>query len=319
MPLRLVHITDIFHPHGDPDDHYDLALVFALHKLGYLELHRVLMDYPPAHRVGDPALCAAAQLNQITQCDVPYSVTPASPQSAGQMILSILRNSSRPLAFSVVGDCTALAAAIQLEPELFARQCAGIYLAAGTGIETEGGELEYNVRLRPGAYAAIFSAPCPIFWAPCYHTILPGLREQGGEFGSVYCLQQKALLQHLSPAMQQYFLYMLTRSADPQYLRYLHRPVDAQALSQHGENKRRLWSTPLLLHAGGIACSSFDFQRVQVDVHADGHLKWQSAPSSNIRIFHQIHCDRETSDSYDVTGCYQAEMVEKLRTLLGAM
>ena len=36
MKPYLVHMTDIFHPHGDPDDHYDLALVFALHKLGYL-------------------------------------------------------------------------------------------------------------------------------------------------------------------------------------------------------------------------------------------------------------------------------------------
>ena len=35
-----IHITDIFHPHGDPDDHYDLALAFALHKAGLLRLCR---------------------------------------------------------------------------------------------------------------------------------------------------------------------------------------------------------------------------------------------------------------------------------------
>lgn len=59
---RHIHMTDIFHPHGDPDDHYDLALVFALHKAGLLNVERILMDYPPAHRVGGPGAlrkCAA--------------------------------------------------------------------------------------------------------------------------------------------------------------------------------------------------------------------------------------------------------------------
>lgn len=30
MPHPLIHQTDLFHPHGDPDDHFDLATVFAL-------------------------------------------------------------------------------------------------------------------------------------------------------------------------------------------------------------------------------------------------------------------------------------------------
>lgn len=30
MPVPLIHQTDLFRPHFDPDDHWDLACVFAL-------------------------------------------------------------------------------------------------------------------------------------------------------------------------------------------------------------------------------------------------------------------------------------------------
>ena len=29
---KLIHITDLYHPHEDPDDHFDLAQIFALAK-----------------------------------------------------------------------------------------------------------------------------------------------------------------------------------------------------------------------------------------------------------------------------------------------
>ena len=63
---RFIHQTDIFHPHGDPDDHWDLATVYALAARGALDLQGLLFDYPPAHRTGDPATLAMAQLGHIT-------------------------------------------------------------------------------------------------------------------------------------------------------------------------------------------------------------------------------------------------------------
>jgi len=87
-------MTDIFHPHGDPDDHYDLALAFALHKPGYLELGCEVCDYPPAHRVGDPALCAVAQLNEIMESDVRVSVVPINQQYANKSRKHLDKNSA---------------------------------------------------------------------------------------------------------------------------------------------------------------------------------------------------------------------------------
>lgn len=321
MKPYLVHMTDIFHPHGDPDDHYDLALVYALHKLGYLELGRVVCDYPPAHRVGDPALCAAAQLNEITGSDVRVSAAPSDPDAQAQMVLKILREADRPVCFSVVGTTEHIAGAIRMEPELFAEKCAGIYLAAGTGVETPGGILEYNVRLHPSAFVTTLSAPCPVYWAPCYHTILPGEGrvEKGGEYGSVYCIQQKELLDTLPCVMQKYFLYMLTRSDDPKYLRYLEKPVDTEALIFFGEQERRLWSTPLLLTIAGLEGDSYEFLPVQVECTEDGHVSWTPAEKENMKncryIFHIRNCDRETNDSFDKTGTYKEEMLNRLKRI----
>ena len=59
-----IHQTDIFHPHGDPDDHWDLATVYAFAAQEIFELRGIMFDYPPAHRIGDPATLAAAQLAQ---------------------------------------------------------------------------------------------------------------------------------------------------------------------------------------------------------------------------------------------------------------
>jgi len=34
-PTPLIHCTDLFHPHGDPDDHFDQACVFSLGYQGF--------------------------------------------------------------------------------------------------------------------------------------------------------------------------------------------------------------------------------------------------------------------------------------------
>ena len=116
--------------------------------------------------------------------------------------------------------------------------------------------------------------------------------------------------------MQKFFLYMLTRSADPKYLRYLEKPVDEEALRAHREGARRLWSTPLLLHLAGIPCESYEFLPVSADCREDGHMTWSPAEKSLHHIFRIRDNDREREDSFDMTGSYRAEMIGKLREML---
>src|SRR4029077_13932617 len=42
----LIHVTDLFRPHNDPDDHWDLATGYALARHGDLDLVGVLTDNP---------------------------------------------------------------------------------------------------------------------------------------------------------------------------------------------------------------------------------------------------------------------------------
>ena len=45
MAQKVIHITDLYHPHQDPDDHFDLAQIFALAKQGDLEVLQVMIDH----------------------------------------------------------------------------------------------------------------------------------------------------------------------------------------------------------------------------------------------------------------------------------
>lgn len=42
----VIHQTDLFRPHEDPDDHWDLALQFALQHCGSTNISAILLDSP---------------------------------------------------------------------------------------------------------------------------------------------------------------------------------------------------------------------------------------------------------------------------------
>jgi hypothetical protein len=129
----LIHCTDLFHPHGDPDDHFDLACVYSLAHQGLVELKGIGLDYPPDFRAGDPDLMAVAQLNRICGLNVPTFIgsakllakkTDTLPDLSRrdalgiQWMIETLDKSDRPVAITVVGSATDVAVAARREPEL---------------------------------------------------------------------------------------------------------------------------------------------------------------------------------------------------------
>ena len=46
MKVPFIHQTDLFRPHNDPDDHWDLATLYALGATEYLDPIGVLIDSP---------------------------------------------------------------------------------------------------------------------------------------------------------------------------------------------------------------------------------------------------------------------------------
>jgi hypothetical protein len=279
--VPLVHFTDLFRPHADPDDHFDLASAYALAFQGRLELRAVVIDHPPADFERDPDVLAVAQMNRITGLSVPVLTgsarRPGAAEAAGAgkgeaasatALLEILRGSDRPVAVTVVGSARDVALAGRTEPELFAAKCAGIYLNSGSGTRdrAKAAHLEYNVGLDPASYAAVFDIPCPLYWMPCFE-VAPGSGQPfaGGEYGTYYHFLQKDVLPSLSTCVQNYFAFMFKQGESdredqseaealrPNWLRYLEGPREEALLERQGKVVRNMWSTAGFLHAAGLA------------------------------------------------------------------
>ncbi len=331
-----IHQTDIFHPHGDPDDHWDLATVYALAGRGALNLRGVMFDYPPDHRAGDPATLAMAQLEYLSGITGTPSVIGSmhpmrnrkdalrdkaeNNRAAAEWLCHMLETNQDPMVINIVGSCTDVALAGLLRPDLFESKCKAVYLNAGAAHPGEAGELEYNVRLNPGSYAAIFDLPCPVYWCPCWHQT--EVREVGAN-GTWYSFVQKDVFTNLSDPLCNFFLYMLSRSADPKYLRYLHQPVDPLLRAEFEQQHRSMWSTASILHAAGMGIDAqqgllpaseiqtplFDFAPISVTCADDGETHWDLTGEDTGRYIFRIHEPDQ----------YQQAMTTALSTLVSAI
>jgi hypothetical protein len=307
------HATDLFRPYNDPDDHWDLACLYALAHRGDIDLKGILIDYPP--KDGDPDVMAVAQMNFITGLGVPVIVGSPPPlkmhgdsqRSSSQpdgtrAVLDVLRQSPVPVVINITGCCRDIAAAAKAAPRLFAEKCAAIYLNAGAGTRDKAlaSKLEYNVSLDPPAYAAIFDLPCPVYWMPCFEQVQSPWVVR--EFGTYYRFRQDQILARLSDKMQNYLAYALGKVNNANWLQYLTGRKDDRLLAEFGGNYRNMWCTGGFLHAAGKTVSRsgqivpldsegaspvFTFDPIKVRCSDDGVTEWTMDQNRNTRyIFH---------------------------------
>lgn len=242
-PPAVIHITDLYRPPQDPDDHFDLACAFALARQGYIELVAVVIEAPQHHFAGDPDVMAVAQLNRLTGLTVPVVAgtpveeppRPAGPPSEGSgplpggtrrskgtspspaqkiekgPLLELLGRSARPVVLVSTGSCRDVAQAVKKDPKLFSSKVAAVYLNAGVGSPESAYQvpLEYNVALAPKAYQAMFSLPVPMYWLPCFEGTNTGLMWRVCRNASFYRFRQEEVFRFLAPHVQNYFLWML--------------------------------------------------------------------------------------------------------------
>ncbi|MER8447869.1 hypothetical protein NKH52_32405 [Mesorhizobium sp. M1066] len=339
MTIRLLHQTDLFRPYIDPDDHWDLACVYALAASGQLELGGVLVDFPPNHYPGrSPDVTGIAQLSYLTGLpthmavgsSVPYTHDRASlatlsrrDRAGAEFLLRYLRDSEGPAYISIVGSCRDLAIAARLDPDLFRNKCAGIYVNAGTGhpdVAKQGG-IEYNVELNAAAYAATFDIPCPIYWMPCFETIRQEAEGTVERYGTLYRFKQRDILSKLSPALQSYFTYSLEGRTDARYLQPLMAPRSDVPSFVTFRADRDMWCTAGFFHmvsqavdkAGNIIPSSntddavFGFRPVDIKCDPNGVPTWTDADAESNRFLFEV----KDLDSY------ASAMTLAMTTLLG--
>jgi len=339
--IPVVHVTDLFRPPNDPDDHWDLACVYALAYRGEMDLRGIVIDSPPArkhNRAWNPDVQAVAQMNHLTGLTVPVAVGGAEPMHSREdtkakvnprelngvrLIIQVLRESSEPVIINVTGHCRDVAIAGKRAPDLFAEKCAGVYLNAGTGSPNPelAIRLEYNVSLEPGAYAAIFDLPCPVYWMPCFEEVKPFSEQCVREYGTFYRFRQNEILPQLSERAQNYFGYMYARRNDSNWLRYLEGPKDEVLLNQQGSLFRNMWCTGGFLHVTGKTVTRegrivsrevagkeaiFVFDPIRVTCSDKGVTRWKPEKTAKDRYIFHVR---------DV-ATYQRAMTKAMKTIL---
>ncbi|MDO4586145.1 MAG: nucleoside hydrolase [Planctomycetia bacterium] len=315
----VLHQTDLFHPHGDPDDHFDLATLFALVLQKTIDLRGIVLDFPPGHRKGDPDVLAIAQLNRLCGTFVPSAVGVSasmktrtdslselsnSETTAVRLITQTLEEAKTPIRISCVGSATDIAVAALRNPDLFAKKCSGIYLDAGAAFDNPDHSemLEFNVKLNPKAYAAMFDLPCPLFWFPCWNRV--EIRESE-EWGTFYWLEHRDSLKGISIGLSGFFEYMFSQTADPQWLKSILREPNQDVWELILQGKRGMWSTASLLYLADLTVTKggdivpvseinpkdelYRMEFIDVECCDNGRTNWKiSETPTNRQIFHLL-------------------------------
>lgn len=321
---RFLHQTDLFRPHNDPDDHWDLACAYALAVRGLASLSGILIDHPPGppllNHKSDPDLGAVAQLSYLT------GIHPAVAVGHGEffsnrrrldgdappgvkMVLDQLADSPEGLYVVVVGAARDLAEALVRKPSLFAEKCRGIYLNIGSGCPEPAAvkALEWNVKLDPTGFAEIFRAPCPVYWMPCLEDEAGPGDPHSRDFATHYRFRQEDILAKLPRPVRNYFGWMFSREPSSAWLDALEGDFEA-LLAVKGAEHRMMYSTGSFFDLVGCGVTRegrvlpksdpsgdwvYRFEPVEIECAADGVTRWLPSGSSTPTrfLFHVLDRD----------------------------
>lgn len=340
IPIVL-HQTDLFRPHADPDDHFDLALIFGLAQAGWVDLAGVALDFPNADLIeGDPDVIAVAQMNRICALSVPAVVgsrfkqktpddtlrdVPDRELAAVEFILETLRRADRPVRFKCGSSAPDIAVAALREPDLFREKCDGVYVNCGSAYPNpeKPDEQEYNVTVNRAGQAAVFNdLPCPVFWFPCWQQTLDW---KVGENANYFEARHDQLLDGVSGALRYYMYAMFTQSTDAQWMRNMERGVLDESwykvINTKNNGNRPIWAAASLFLLAGqtvtrdgeiVATADIDpkdalFRLENIHIRADenGRFDWSFCDEESRRkIFRVLDPER-----------YAAAMVRALNTV----
>lgn len=256
--IPVIYCTDLFHPHDDPDDHFDLATLFALPEF---DVKAILLDQG-AKQLKRPGAIPIKQMLQLTGRRVPFAIgleqklrspadngrdQPAHSQAAVNLMLKTLREASEPVTIIAAGSVRDICAAWNREPALLKQKVARLYLNIGSADPTQ---TEYNVDLDPQAYVGLLRSGLPLYLCFC----LPMQRNgsSAATFSTWWRFRQSEVLGSAPAQLQNFFIYALQRCA-PEQLEPLKALQADLRPWQHlvWEMDRNMWCTASFLHAAG--------------------------------------------------------------------
>jgi hypothetical protein len=328
--VPVIYSTDLLHPYDDPDDHYDLATLFALPEF---DLKAVVLDLGEKQKQ-KPGRIPLGQMMSLTDRPVPNATAlsgklkspgdkaldqPADDQKGVDLLLKTLREAKTAVTIITAGSVRDICAAFNREPDLFRKMVARLYINIGATDNT----VEWNVTLDLNAYLGLMRSGLPIYWCPC-------LPMQVCERSTYWKFRQSDILGTLPPPLLNYFIYAL-QQVPPEELDPLQALKADLRPWRHmiGTMDRNMWCTASFLHAagrqvytrGGQFDSSttapadarpadiFTFKPARVQLDDQGHtLSVTLSPDGPIRVF--VVTD---------TANYQKAMTDCLRSLLANM
>jgi hypothetical protein len=248
--VPVIYCTDLFHPHDDPDDHFDLATLCALPEL---DIKAVVLDQG-GKQLKRPGRIPVSQISRITGRQLPTAnglseqlrsptdkaeEQPAQFQGGVDLILRTLRSSARPVCIATLGSVRDVVAAFNREPALFRTNVAMVLAFIGEASDPK--FQEYNVWLDPQAYVGLMRSDLPVYWVPCFD----GGQWQNKGHASFWRASHRTLLAQAAPQVTQYFIYALEKeTAEP--LEFLSRPVDPERRDRLFAGTRYLWCAAVL-------------------------------------------------------------------------
>ena len=284
--IPLIDVTDLYHPHQDVGDNFDVLAAYALPEL---DLRAVILDctepfrqpvakdpgpglFPDASGPREPGFIPVWQLNSIFGRNVPCATIPfgrmkspgdklpdAPPfqQQGIELILKTLRESLEPVHIVSFGSARAIAAAYNREPALFRTKLARLHLCAGGSSPPAPNYIEWNVALDPLAIVCLLRSDLPIALYPDaannagdkgYGVFSPAFSYD--EHNTYYKLPDLRFILQMDAPLRRYLEYAFSRSSRVDFLRALE--VDGPALDEGLLAKEHyVWETAVWICVSG--------------------------------------------------------------------
>ena len=260
----VIYSTDLFHPHDDPDDHFDLATLFALPEL---ELRAILLDQGD-QQLKRPGSIPLNQMMRLAGRQVPFAIglgkklaspkddgrdQPPEFQAAVTLLIKTLQESSDPVTVIAAGSLRDICAAWNREPAIVRQKVGRLYLNIGNAGRNQS---EYNVDLDPQAYIGLLRSRLPIYLCPCQP-----MRHDGSNalYSTWWRFRQSEVLASASPELQNYFIYALQKCLPEEFDPM--KALQADVRPWHRlvwEMDRNMWCTASFLHAAGRTLQKID-------------------------------------------------------------
>jgi hypothetical protein len=314
--VPVIYCADLFHPHDDPDDHFDIVCLYAIEEI---EIKAIILDQGRKQKK-KPGSVPISQLNHITGRNVPHALGLSdklqSPGDKGlwqakeyqdgtEFILTILRNSKEPVTIITVGSLRDIAACYNRSPDLFKAKVNRLFIFIGEA--SKKGHIEYNVGLDKNAYIRIMNSGLPIYWVPCFDG---GFWQNNGR-ASYWKASHKDLLGRVSDRAMNYFIYALLKKDEKNPIQYLDNDINGDDKNKVLSMNRNLWCSAIFAHIAGRRFVRNGNEFISIPMNAPYIKEREITPFRFDEV--SIFVDEQANVSYEQTG--RANKIRQFHTL----